>query len=332
MNKVNKRNHNNDGENMKDNRKVVLIGTGMVGMSMAYSLMNTGGIDELVLIDLDEEKAEGEAMDLNHGLPYSITKTKIYSGNYYDCRDSDIIVICAGANQKEGQTRLELTKINTKIVKDIATKVKQSGFKGIVIIASNPVDILSLVVYKVMGVSKNKVIGSGTLLDTARMRYLLSEFLGISTDDIEAYILGEHGDSSFISWMNTYVGCKSLLEYVDDQKLDMNDLSDIYDDVKNAAYEIIERKKATYYGIGLALNKLILSIFNDTNNILCVSAYLDGEYGKKDIYMGVPCVINREGIREVVKLPLNSSDQEKFDNSYQILKKIKLEVKKEIGL
>lgn len=315
---------------MDESRKVCLIGTGMVGMSMAYSLMNTGGIDELVLIDIDNEKAKGEAMDLNHGLPYSYNKMKIKSGDYKDCKDSDIVVITAGANQKEGQTRLDLTMINARIIKDIAKKVKGSGFDGIVIIASNPVDIMSYIVYKTMGIDKNKVIGTGTLLDTARMRYLLSEYLKISSDDIEAYILGEHGDSSFISWTNTYVGCKQLLDYVDEKNLDMNDLQEIYEEVKNAAYEIIERKKATYYGIGLALNKLIYSIFNDTNKILCVSAYLDYDYDHSDIYMGVPCVINRQGIKEIIKLPLNDVDQNKFDNSYQILKKMKLEVKKEL--
>lgn len=315
---------------MDESRKVCLVGTGMVGMSMAYSLMNTGGIDELVLIDIDNEKAIGEAMDLSHGLPYSYNKMRIKSGNYKDCQDSDIVVITAGLNQKEGQTRLDLTMSNTKIIKDISKKVKMSGFKGIVIVASNPVDIMSYVVYKTMGIDKNKVIGTGTLLDTARMRYLLSEYLKVSSDDIEAYILGEHGDSSFISWTNTYVGCKQLLDYVDEKNLDMNDLHEIYEEVKNAAYEIIERKKATYYGIGLALNKLISSIFNDTNKILCVSAYLDYDYNHNDIYMGVPCIINRSGIKEIIKLPLNNVDQSKFDNSYQILKNMKLEIKKEL--
>lgn len=316
---------------MDEKRKVVLIGTGMVGMSMAYSLLNTGGIDELVLVDIDNEKAKGEAMDLSHGLPYNFSKMKIYDGTYADCKNSDIVVICAGANQKEGQTRLELTMINTKIIKDIALKIKESGFSGIVIVASNPVDILSYVVYKVMDIDKSKVIGTGTLLDTARMRFLLSEYLQVSSDDIEAYVLGEHGDSSFISWMNTYVGCKSVVEYIDEKNLDMNDLNDIYEDVKNAAYEIIERKKATYYGIGLALNKLIQSIFNDSHKILCVSAYLDHEYNHDDIYMGVPCVINREGVKEVIQIPLNDMDQNKFDKSYSILKAIKLDIKKEIS-
>lgn len=316
---------------MDEKRKVVLIGTGMVGMSMAYSLMNTGGIDELVLIDLDSEKAKGEAMDLSHGLPYNFSKIKIYSGTYEDCQDSDIVVICAGANQKEGQTRLELTMINTKIIKDIALKVKNSGFSGIVIVASNPVDLLSYVVYKVMGIDKRKVIGTGTMLDTARMRYLLSEYLHISSDDIEAYVLGEHGDSSFISWMNTYIGCKSVIEFIDEKNLDMNNLNEIYNEVRNAAYEIIERKKATYYGIGLALNKFIQSIFNNSHKILCVSAYLENKYQHSDIYMGVPCVIGREGVEEVIQLPLNDMDQNKFDKSYNILEKIKLDIEKEIS-
>lgn len=315
---------------MKENRKVVLIGTGMVGMSMAYSIMNTGGIDELILIDLDYEKAVGEAMDLNDGLPYSFNKMEIKSGTYKDCKDSDIVVICAGANQKEGQTRLDLTKVNTKIMKDIALNIKKSGFDGIVIVASNPVDMMSYVVYKVMGIPKNRVIGTGTILDTARMKYLLSQYLNVSSDDIQSYVLGEHGDSSFISWLNTYVGCKSIIEYIEEKNLDMNDLTDIHEDVRNTAYEIIERKKATYYGIGLSLNKLIYSIFNNTHNILCVSAYLDGEYNHSDIYMGVPCIINRDGIREIVQLHLNDVDQKKFDESYMILKKTKLEIKKEI--
>lgn len=316
---------------MKENRKVVLVGTGMVGMSMAFSLINTGGIDELVLIDVDKEKAKGEAMDLNHGLPYSETYTKIKYGDYKECNDADIIVICAGTNQKEGETRLDLVKTNTRIIKSICKEIKKTLFNGIIIIASNPVDILSYVVYKVTGYKKEKIIGTGTLLDTARLRYLLGEFLNISTEDIQAYILGEHGDSSFVSWINCYVGSKKLLSYIDEKGLDMNDLTDIYKEVKNAAYDIISMKKATYYGIGVALNKLINSIFNDAHNILCVSAFQNNEYDVNDIYIGVPCVITREGIKEIIRIPLNEVDQVKFNNSYNVLKKIKLEIKKEIS-
>ena len=307
---------------MKESRKVVLIGTGMVGMSMAYSLMNTGGIDELVLIDIDEEKAKGEAMDLNHGIPYSTNKMKIKSGNYQECRDSDIVVICAGANQKEGQTRLELTKINTNIVKDIALKIKSSGFNGIVIVASNPVDILSYVVYKVMGIDKSKVIGTGTLLDTARMGYLLSEYIGVSSDDIEAYILGEHGDSSFISWTNTYVGCKTLLEYVDEKNLDMNDLNEIYDDVRNAAYEIIERKHATYYGIAMAVKRICEAIVRNEKSILPVSSLMTGEYGLNDVVLSIPAVVDETGVQKVIPIELNDEELTKLKDSANILKDI----------
>lgn len=316
---------------MKENRKVVLIGTGMVGMSMAFSIINTGGIDELVLIDVDIDKAKGETMDLNHGLPYSDSYIKVKYGGYKECDDADIVVICAGANQKEGQTRLDLVKINTRIMVSICKEIKRTLFNGIIIVASNPVDILSYVAYKVTNYESKKIIGSGTLLDTARLKYLLGSFLNVSSDDIHAYILGEHGDSSFVSWTNCYVGCKSLLSYMDDKELDMNDLNEIYNDVKNAAYNIISMKKATYYGIGVSLNKLINSIFNDAHNILCVSTLQNNEYKVDNIYMGVPCVISREGIKEVLKLPLNEVDQKKFYNSYNVLKEITREIKKEIS-
>lgn len=316
---------------MKENRKVILIGTGMVGMSMAYSIMNTGGIDELVLIDVDEQKAKGEAMDLNHGLPYSSSHMKIRDGNYDECNDADIIVICAGANQKDGQTRLDLIKINTNIIKSICLDIKKTSFNGIIVVASNPVDILSQVVYKVTGFDYHKIIGTGTMLDTARVRYLLSEFLNVSSKDIQAYILGEHGDSSFISWTNCYVGCKKLLSYIDEKNYDMNDLNGIYEEVRNAAYDIIAKKKATYYGIGLALNRLIQSIFNDERNILCVSAYQNNEYNVTDMYIGTPCIIGRKGIIEIIKLPLNSVDQSKFEHSYNVLKENEESIKKEIS-
>lgn len=316
---------------MKETRKVVLIGTGMVGMSMAFSLINTGGVDEIVLIDKDDEKARGEVMDLNHGLPYSETCIKIKRGNYNECDDADIIVICAGMNQKQGETRLDLIKSNVGIMIEISKRIKQTKFSGIIIVATNPVDILSYIVYKETGYKSNKIIGSGTLLDTARLRYLLSEFLNISSKEIQAYILGEHGDTSFVSWTNCFIGCQSLLSYVEEKELDMNDLNDIYNEVKNAAYDIISMKKATYYGIGLSLNKLILSILEDAHNILCVSTLQNNEYECSDIYIGVPCLITREGVKEVIKLPLNEVDKEKFMRSYFTLKKIKLEIKKEIS-
>ena len=197
-----------------DLKKVVLVGTGFVGMSMAYSILNTGGIDELVLIDVDQEKAIGEAMDISHGLPYSKSSLKVKAGGYDECKDADIVVITAGAAQKPNQTRLELASVNAKIMKSITEQIMASGFDGIIIVASNPVDLMSYVVQKVSGLPTSRVIGSGTILDTARLRYLLSEYLNISSTNIHAYILGEHGDSSFVPWMNTYIGCKSMMEYI----------------------------------------------------------------------------------------------------------------------
>ena len=196
---------------MSEKRKLVLVGTGFVGMSMAYSFLSTGGIDELVLIDVDKEKAIGEAMDLQHGLPYARGKMSIYAGDYADCKDASIVVITAGAAQKPGETRLDLTAKNAKIMKSIVEQIMASGFDGILVIASNPVDGMTYVAQKVSGLPKHRVIGSGTILDTARLRYMMSEYLDVSSSNIHAYIMGEHGDSSFVPWTHAYVGSKSLL-------------------------------------------------------------------------------------------------------------------------
>ncbi len=305
-----------------EKRKLVLVGTGFVGMSFAYTLLTTPGIDELVLVDIDYEKTVGEEMDLSHGLPYAPSKMKIKAGNYDDCKDADIVVVTAGAAQKPNQTRLELTVVNAKIMKSIAEQIKASGFHGILIIASNPVDLMSYVAWKVSGLPKEKVIGSGTLLDTARLRYLMSEYLNISSKNIHAYIMGEHGDSSFVPWTNCYIGCKHMLEFLDEKDKDLSDLLEIYKQVQQAAYEIIQRKKATYYGIGLSLNHLVHSILKDENAILTVSAYQNGEYGQNDLYIGVPAIVGAEGVKEIIQLPLNEVDQSKFDNSCQTLKQI----------
>lgn len=303
-------------------RKVVLVGTGFVGMSMAYSLLNQGdttGINELVLIDVLKDKAIGEAMDLAHGLPCSSSHLKVKAGDYLECNDADIVVITAGLNQKPGQTRLELSTANAKIMKDITRQVVASGFNGIFLVASNPVDLMTKVVQEVSNFPTNKVIGSGTALDTARLRYLIGKYLNISNKNVHAYIMGEHGDSSFVPWDHAYVGCKKIKDIMKDAKRDLADLDQIYVDVRDAAYEIIEKKKATYYGIGLGLAKIVKSILNDTNEILTVSAYLNGEYGHNDIYIGVPAVINSNGARELLTLELNESDQKHFDDSCKIL-------------
>ena len=306
---------------MKD-RKIVLVGTGFVGMSMAYSFLTTGGIDELVLVDVDEEKAIGETMDLQHGLPYARNKLVIKAGGYEECADAEMVVITAGTAQRPGQTRLDMTAVNTKIMKSITENIMASGFDGILLIASNPVDLMNYVAQQVSGLPKNRVIGSGTILDTARLRYLMSEYLGISTSNIHAYIMGEHGDSSFVPWTHAYIGCKNLLEMLDENHRDLQDLNEIYHQVQQAAYEIINRKKSTYYGIGLSLNRLVRAILDDEHVILTVSCYQNQEYGQEDLYIGVPAIITRAGVETIIKLKLNEVDQGKFDASCETLKEI----------
>ena len=304
-----------------EKRKVILVGTGFVGMSFAYSLFNQGGVNELVLIDVLKEKAQGEALDLAHGIAYAPARMDIRYGEYDECKDANIVVITAGIAQRQGgQTRLELVGTNTKIMKSVVENVMASGFKGVFVVASNPVDIMTYVVQKVSGLPTGRVIGSGTMLDTARLRYLLGERLKVSPKNTHAYVMGEHGDSSFVPWEHCYVGCKKLTDIAKDRHQTIEDLEQIRDDVKNAAYEIIEKKKATYYGIGMALTRLVTAILNDEQSILTVSAYLNGEYNEKDIYVGVPAIITSKGVRELLELPLSEKDQEKMSNSCKILR------------
>lgn len=308
---------------MKDG-KVVLVGTGFVGMSMAYSMLNRGGVNELILIDIDKEKTIGEEMDLSHGLPFAPQKMVIRAGDYNECKDAEVVVITAGIAQKPGQTRLELAQTNTKIIKQITKDIMSSGFNGIIVVASNPVDLMTYVVSKVSGLPKNKVIGSGTVLDTARLRYLLADYLKVSSKNIHAYIMGEHGDSSFVPWDHSYVGCKRIKDIMKDGNYPIEDLERIHKGVVNAAYEIIEKKKATYYGIGMSLNRLVRAILDNENSILTVSTYLkDGEYGQDDIYIGVPAVINKGGVRELLDIDLNEKEQAKLDNSCKLIKQMR---------
>ena len=305
---------------MNTNKKVVLVGAGFLGMSMAYSILNQGGVDELVLIDIAKDKAIGEEMDLSHCLPYAPQKMIIKAGDYSECKDANIVVITAGLAQKPGQSRLELAVANAKIVKEITENIKASGFSGIYIVASNPVDLMTYVVAQVSGAPKSKVFGSGTVLDTARLRYLIADYLQISSKNVHAYILGEHGDSSLVPWEHCYVGCKKMIDIMKDNNHPMEDLKKIHDGVWKAAYEIIEKKKATYYGIGMALTRLVKAVLNDENSILTISSYLDHEYGQNGIYIGVPAVINKDGVKELLELKLNKEDQAKFDHSCEIMK------------
>jgi L-lactate dehydrogenase len=307
--------------NSDDSRKVVLIGTGFVGMSYAYSLLNQGIPDELVLIDLDKEKALGEAMDLNHGLAFAPRHMRIYAGDYTDCFNADLVVITAGLPQKPGETRLDLVNKNTKVVKEIVTQIMASGFNGILLVASNPVDIMTYVAYKVSGLPKNRVFGSGTSLDSARLRYLLSRYFKVDSKNVHAYVIGEHGDSEFVPWSNTYIGIKPLFDVINEHaEYHLSDLDRIYIDVRDAAYQIIERKKATFYGIGMALAHITKVLFHDSNSIVPISAYMDDYYGVKDIYIGMPAIINRNGVSQVVTFHMDRDSQKKFIESAHVLK------------
>ncbi|HWJ79350.1 MAG TPA: L-lactate dehydrogenase [Niallia sp.] len=301
--------------------RVVLIGTGAVGCSYAYSLINQGVTEELVLIDVNQKRAEGEAMDLNHGMPFAPAPTKVWAGNYADCGDADLIVITAGLPQKPGETRLDLLAKNTAIFKTIVKEISESGFNGIYLIATNPVDILTYVVWKESGLPKERVIGSGTTLDSARFRYMLGDYFNVDTRNIHAAIIGEHGDTELPVWSSTTIGLENVETLLKkNETYTQQDLDDIFVNVRDAAYHIIERKGATYYGIGMSLVRITKAILGNENSILPVSAYLDGEYGEKDVYIGVPAIINRQGIREVIELNLNEKEKEQFKHSVTVLK------------
>lgn len=305
-----------------DKRKIVLIGTGMVGMSYAYSLLNQNVCDELVLIDIDKKRAEGEAMDLNHGLAFSGSHMKIYAGEYEDCRDADIVTICAGVAQKPGETRLELLKRNREVFRSIVDPVTESGFNGLFLVATNPVDVMTRITCELSGFNPRRVLGTGTALDTARLRYLLGEYLQVDPRNIHAYVMGEHGDSEFVPWSQAMIATRPIREILDDQEepVPMEELSRIAEEVKGAAYRIIEAKRATYYGIGMAMTRITKAILGDENSVLTVSAMLRGEYGQSGVFAGVPCIINQNGVQRVLKLNLSPEELEEFKRSCDILR------------
>lgn len=312
-----------------DKRKTVLIGTGMVGMSFAYALLNQGICDELVLIDINRERAMGEAMDLNHGLAFAASSMKIYSGDYSDCSDADIVVICAGVAQRNGETRIDLLQRNTEVFKSIVTRVAASGFDGIFLIATNPVDIMTRITCRLSGFPSGKVIGSGTTLDTARLRYLVGEYFSVDPRNIHAYVIGEHGDSEFVPWSQALVSTKPVLTVCEESggKYSKVELEKISDMVRMSAYTIIKAKSATYYGIGMALVRIVKAIFGNENSVLTISARLNGEYEETDVYAGVPCIVNREGVREILKLSLAGDELKRFKGSCDILERYYSKIK-----
>lgn len=315
---------------VNDKRKVVLVGTGMVGMSYAYSLLNQNACDELVLVDIDKKRAEGEAMDLNHGLAFSGANMRIYAGEYEDCRDADIVAIAAGVAQKTGESRLDLLKRNTQVFRSIIEPVTASGFNGIFLVAANPVDIMTRITYALSGFNPRRVLGSGTALDTARLRYLLGEYLHVDPRNIHAYVMGEHGDSEFVPWSQALLATKPILELCGEEAVCQEKLTEIAKEVQGAAYKIIDAKRATYYGIGMAMTRITRAIFGDENSVVTVSAMLRGEYGQSDVFAGVPCIINQNGVQRVLQLSLTKEESDEFGRSCQVLKESYEEIKQEM--
>ena len=303
-----------------DKRKIVLIGTGMVGMSYAYALLNQNLCDELVLIDINKKRAEGEAMDLNHGVAFSGGNMEIYAGEYTDCCNADLVVLTAGLPQKEGQNRLDLLKDNRKLFERILQSVLENGFHGIFLVATNPVDIMTRIVYEISDFPPEKVIGTGTALDTARLRYLLGEKFMIDPRNMHAYVMGEHGDSEFVPWSQAMMTTKPIFDLCGETEgCHFQELLELEEEVRMAAYKIIEAKKATYYGIGMAMARITKAIFGNEYSVLTVSAHLQGEYGENGIYIGIPCVVNRMGIQRIVELPLGSEEKQRLHSSCETL-------------
>ncbi|ASF40603.1 MULTISPECIES: L-lactate dehydrogenase [Halobacillus] len=303
--------------------RVALIGAGSVGSSYAFAMLNQSVTEEFVIIDLNEDKAMGDAMDLNHGKVFAPNPTKTWYGQYEDCKDADIVCICAGANQKPGETRLDLVKKNLTIFKSIVDDVMASGFNGIFLVATNPVDILTYATWKFSGLPKERVIGSGTILDSGRFRFLLGEYFDIAPSNVHANIIGEHGDTELPVWSHASIGGVPVYELMErHEDYHMEDLDEIFTNVRDAAYHIIEKKGATYYGIAMGLTRISKAILNNENSVLTVSAHLNGEYNAEDVYIGVPAVVNRTGIRNVVEVSLNEKEQQQFDHSVNVLKDI----------
>ena len=303
--------------------KIAVIGAGGVGATTAYALMVQGVGSEIVLIDVNKDKAEGEAMDLRHGASF-VNPVDIYAGDYEDLADAKLIVITAGAAQKPGETRLDLIKKNTGIFKNIVSSITEYNQDGILLVVSNPVDILTHLTYKLSGFPANRVIGSGTVLDSSRFRSLLSKNCGVAASNVHGYIIGEHGDSEVPVWSLTNIAGTKIENYCPICNQDCNDkehsLEEISDQVKNAAYEIIEKKGATFYAVALAVSRIARAILRDENAVLTVSSLMKGYYGIEDISLSLPTLINSSGIERVLELPLSEKEEKAFKDSAQQLK------------
>jgi L-lactate dehydrogenase len=301
--------------------KVGLIGTGMVGASFAYALMQRGLANELVLLDADAARAEGEAMDLNHGLPF-VRPMRMSAGGYEQLAGAEVVVICAGSNQRPGETRLDLLQRNAAVFRDIVPQVVAAAPDSIVLIATNPVDILTTISDQIAGLPRGRVIGSGTILDTARFRYLLGEHYRVDPRSVHAYIVGEHGDSELALWSLANIAGVRLRDFVgaNGRGYDQAALDSIFAQTRDAAYEIIKRKRATYYAIGLGLLTIVEAILRDQNTVLTVSSPMGGQYGVDGIAISMPTIVGRRGVEEVLDLPIDDAERAAFQHSARTLK------------
>lgn len=306
----------------QNHQKVMLVGDGAVGSSYAYAMALQGIAEEFGIIDVVKERTEGDALDLLDATGYTYPK-KIYSAEYADCKDADLVVITAGAPQKPGETRLDLVNKNLRILSTIVKPVVESGFQGIFLVAANPVDILTYATWKFSGFPKERVLGSGTSLDTARLRVAMADLTGIKDPrSMHAYIMGEHGDSEFAAYSSASIGSLPFLDWAKEHDVSKETLEKIEDDVRNKAYEIINKKGATFYGVAAALARISKAILRDEDTVLPVSAYMDGQYGIDDVYIGTPAVVCADGIKQVIEVPLNEEEQTKMTESAKTLKQV----------
>lgn len=307
--------------------KVAIIGAGDVGTTIAYTLQLSGLVTEMVLIDINRELAGGQVMDMNHGL-FFVPPITILAGDYSDCKDADVIIITAGARQKPGESRLQLVERNAEICRSIVDQVMPYNKEAVLLVITNPVDVMTQVVMMQAGIPRNRILGSGTVLDSARFRYYLSKRCRVDARNVHAYVIGEHGDSEVFLWSQVRMAGTPLEHFCQgcDHKCTPSDGEQIVEAVKNSAYHIIEAKGATNYGVSLAVLRITEALIRDEHSVLTVSTWLDGAYGLRDICLSVPCIINREGVSRIIETPLNPEEQDSLEESAEILRETGKEV------
>ena len=303
--------------------KVVIVGAGFVGSTFAYSLLIRGLVSQIVIIDINKQRAEGEVMDLNHGLPFAYP-TRIWAGDYPDCKDADIVVIAVDKGQRIEQSRLELAEGNFQVLKQIVPNVTRYNKDCILLVVTNPLDVMTYATLRLSGFAGNRVIGSGTILDTARLRYLLGEYLQVDPRNVHAYIIGEHGDSEVPVWSLANVAGIRLKDYCPlcNVPYNIDDFNDLFLKVRNAGYEIVKRKGRTFYAVALGMTKIVESILRNENAVLTVSCFLQNYHGVSDTCLSVPVVLNRSGVKEIIRLPLDEKEIADFQKSATIIRNV----------